>query len=115
MGPPLYAAEDEEIDALMSEQLGQASMGPPLYAAEDTRVGGKQQRLLFLLQWGRRSTRRKTIVPVDGSPNSKGASMGPPLYAAEDGRPQSPPATPTSSFNGAAALRGGRLCLTLKV
>ena len=84
MGPPLYAAEDT-VPFDHSVILALASMGPPLYAAEDfaaprtsrisvTRFngaaalrGGRHYLLdglppfTYRLQWGRRSTRRKTI------------------------------------------------------
>ena|GEM_PF-4025874 len=85
------------------------------------------------LQWGRRSTRRKTrqVREADGGRlrASMGpplyaaedstrvcccrsicfqASMGPPLYAAEDGGALGGRARVPARFNGAAALRGGR-------
>ena len=60
MGPPLYAAEDLR-DSHRAARHMRASMGPPLYAAEDRSWFGCQSSDVgHMLQWGRRSTRRKT-------------------------------------------------------
>ncbi len=86
MGPPLIAAEDAR-DATFRMDVPIASMGPPLIAAEDLEGSLAATNYALSLQWGRRSSRRKTRAegrrPVAGSP---------------------------AGFNGAAAHRGGRPC-----
>ena len=83
MGPPLYAAEDV-IELCVLLERHDTSMGPPLYAAEDAPMEALNKRLEETLQWGRRSTRRKTDIPRVIAHLQTMASMGPPLYAAED-------------------------------
>ncbi len=109
MGPPLIAAEDPQRRTRPSIATSRASMGPPLIAAEDASVRLTGQRLGVALQWGRRSSRRKTLhrfrvriergARFNGAAAHRGgrrvasvtrasvvstASMGPPLIAAED-------------------------------
>ena len=84
-------------------------MGPPLIAAEDARAARQiPMKDRLLLQWGRRSSRRKTPHRRSNL-RRRLASMGPPLIAAEDRSRHVAPHPRRHRFNGAAAHRGGRL------
>ena len=108
MGPPLIAAED-------AQRLWCARAASRCFNGAAAHRGGRPganlsgTNLTMALQWGRRSSRRKTRAwgraRLDPTPR---ASMGPPLIAAEDPRWRRDERANGRGFNGAAAHRGGR-------